>query len=185
MCEDKPPDFSIAFSPAVFLIFSGLQKPSAKCQKQAWMVELAWLSYSSPDILTFFVQLLCLHWYFKPMFLRPHWRQKDEDASSTNEFSRNECSKYLLSSMFLFKGTVHPKTKFFWKCPHSYAIQDVDEIVSSSDLEKCSIASLATQWMLCSEWVPSEWESKQLIKTSQSSTSNPHHSSPSVNILRS
>ncbi len=26
--------------------------------------------------------------------------------------------------------------------------------------------------MLCSEWVPSEWESKQLIKTS---TSNPHH----------
>ncbi len=26
--------------------------------------------------------------------------------------------------------------------------------------------------MLCSEWVPSEWESKQLIKTSQQSTSN-------------
>ncbi len=45
--------------------------------------------------------------------------------------------------------------------------QDVDEFVSSSDLEKCSIASLAQQWMLCSEWVPSEWESKQLIKTSQ------------------
>ncbi len=38
---------------------------------------------------------------------------------------------------------------------------------SSSDLEKCSIASLAQQWMLCSEWVPSEWESKQLINTSQ------------------
>ncbi len=31
---------------------------------------------------------------------------------------------------------------------------------SSSDLEKCSIASLAQQWMLCSEWVPSELESK-------------------------
>ncbi len=46
------------------------------------------------------------------------------------------------------------------------AIQDVDEFVSSSDLEKCSI-TLAQQWMLCSEWVPSEWESKQLIKTSQ------------------
>ncbi len=42
---------------------------------------------------------------------------------------------------------------------------------------------LAHQWILCSEWVPSEWESKQLIKTSQSSTSNPHHSSPSLNIL--
>ncbi len=34
---------------------------------------------------------------------------------------------------------------------------------SSSDLEKCSLASLSQQWMLCSEWVPSEWESKQLI----------------------
>ncbi len=34
-----------------------------------------------------------------------------------------------------------------------------------TDLEKCSITSLAHQWILCSEWVPSEWESKQLIKT--------------------
>ncbi len=39
--------------------------------------------------------------------------------------------------------------------------------VSSSNLEKCSIASLVQQLILCSEWVPSEWESKQLIKTSQ------------------
>ncbi len=51
---------------------------------------------------------------------------------------------------------------------NSQAIQDIDEFVSSSLLEKCSIRSLAHQWMLCSEWVPSEWESKQLIKTSQS-----------------
>ncbi len=36
-----------------------------------------------------------------------------------------------------------------------------------TDLEKISITSLAQQWILCSEWVPSEWESKQLIKTSQ------------------
>uniref|UniRef100_A0A8C2PXS6 Uncharacterized protein n=1 Tax=Cyprinus carpio TaxID=7962 RepID=A0A8C2PXS6_CYPCA len=47
---------------------------------------------------------------------------------------------------------------------HPQAIRDVDEFVSSSDLEKCSIASLAYHW---SEWVPSERESKQLIKTSQ------------------
>ncbi len=33
--------------------------------------------------------------------------------------------------------------------------------------EECSIASLTHQWMLCSEWVPSEWESKQLIKHQQ------------------
>ncbi len=63
---------------------------------------------------------------------------------------------------------------FFWKCTHSQTIQDVDEFVYSSDLEKCSISSLAQQWTFCSEWVPSEWESKQLIKT---------HSSPSVNGL--
>ncbi len=55
----------------------------------------------------------------------------------------------------------------FWKYSHPQAIQDVDEFVSSSDLEKFSIPSLAQQWILCSEWVPSEWESKQLIKTSQ------------------
>ncbi len=60
------------------------------------------------------------------------------------------------------------------------AIQDVDEFVSSSDLEKCSIASLAHHWILWSEWVPSEWESKQLIKH----YNNPHQSSPSDNILR-
>ncbi len=37
-----------------------------------------------------------------------------------------------------------------------HSFQDVDEFVSSSDLEKCSIASLSQQWILCSEWVPSE-----------------------------
>ncbi len=44
----------------------------------------------------------------------------------------------------------------------SQAIQDVDEFVSSSDLDKYSITSLAQQSILCIEWVPSEWESKQL-----------------------
>ncbi len=51
------------------------------------------------------------------------------------------------------------------------AIRDVDEFVSLSDLGKCRILSLAQQWILCSEWVPSEWESKQLIK---------HHNDPQV-----
>ncbi len=45
------------------------------------------------------------------------------------------------------KKNSSPKNEYF---------QDVDEIVSSSDLEKCSIASVSQQWMLCSEWVPSE-----------------------------
>ncbi len=55
--------------------------------------------------------------------------------------------------------------KLCWKYTYPCTIQDVDEFVSSSDLEKCSITSLAHQWILCSEWVPSEWESKQLIIT--------------------
>ncbi len=67
------------------------------------------------------------------------------------------------------------KKNICWKRTQPQAIQDLDEFVSASDLEKCSIASFAQQWMLCSEWVPSEWESKQLIK---------HHNNPQViNIL--
>ncbi len=38
-----------------------------------------------------------------------------------------------------------------------------------------SWTSLAHQWILCSEWVPSEWESKQLIKTSQVIHTTPVH----------
>ncbi len=33
-----------------------------------------------------------------------------------------------------------------------------------TDFEKFRITSFAYQWILCSEWVPSEWEFKQLIK---------------------
>ncbi len=67
---------------------------------------------------------------------------------------------------------------------HPRVIQDVEEFVYSSDLEKCNITSLAQQWMLCSEWVPSEW-----VQTADKNiTKNPqviqkHNSSPSVNVL--
>jgi len=37
-----------------------------------------------------------------------------------------------------------------WKCVPPQFIRDVDEFVSSS---------VSQQWLLCSEWVPSEWES--------------------------
>ncbi len=51
--------------------------------------------------------------------------------------------------------------KIFWKRTHLQAIQDVDEFFFTwTDLEKFSITSLAHQWILCSEWVPSELESK-------------------------
>ncbi len=52
-----------------------------------------------------------------------------------------------------------------------------------TDLEKCSITPLAHKWILCSGWVPSEWEFKWLIKTSQQSTSNAYYSSSSINEL--
>ncbi len=51
-----------------------------------------------------------------------------------------------------------------------------------TDLEKFCIASVAYKWILCSEWVPSEWESKQLIKT-YIILNNPQDSSPSIRRL--
>ncbi len=53
----------------------------------------------------------------------------------------------------MYSPSGHPERK--WVC-----------LLIRADLEKFSIASVAHQSMLCSEWVPSEWESKQLIKTS-------------------
>ncbi len=51
--------------------------------------------------------------------------------------------------------------------PHPQAIQDVDEFVSSLKQVWINQALLlAHQWILCCEWVPSEWESRELIKTS-------------------
>ncbi len=38
-------------------------------------------------------------------------------------------------------------SRYIWVC-----------LFIGTDLEKLSIASLARQWIICSEWVPSEWE---------------------------
>ncbi len=64
-----------------------------------------------------------------------------------------------------FIGIVHQKMKMY--SPSGYPRCRWDCFFIRTDLETFSITSLAQQWMLCSEWVPSEWESKQLIKTSQ------------------
>ncbi len=52
-----------------------------------------------------------------------------------------------------------------WQQIKTLVERNVDNIWTY--VEKCGITSLAHQWILCSEWVPSEWESKQMIKTSQ------------------
>ncbi len=92
-------------------------------------------------------------------------------------YSQSPCFFHSCSSFprktATIKGIVHPKMKIGLKYPHPQ-VQEIDEFVSSSDLEKCSIPSLAHQWILCSEWVPSEWESKQLIKTTVIHTTPVH-----------
>ncbi len=50
-------------------------------------------------------------------------------------------------------GIVHPKLKTCSPLGHPRWV------CFSSNLEKCVTASLSQQWILCSEWVPSEWES--------------------------
>ncbi len=67
------------------------------------------------------------------------------------------------------KGIVLPKIKTSLKCTRTQTIQDVDEFVSSWEQiwRNLALGNLLHQLILCSEWVPSEWESKQLIKTSQ------------------
>ncbi len=54
--------------------------------------------------------------------------------------------------------------KMCWRFTYPHAILDVDEFVYSSKQIWKFLVSLAHQWILCSEWVPQEWESKQLIK---------------------
>ncbi len=51
----------------------------------------------------------------------------------------------------------------------------VDEVVPSSEQIWRNNNSIM-EWILCSEWVASEWESKQMIN-------NPHNSNPSINTL--
>ncbi len=70
---------------------------------------------------------------------------------------------FMLISCWLLKKQFTQKfyPKFTQKCTHPQAIQDVDEFVLL--LEKI----LGNVALFSSEWVPSQWEFKQQIKTSQ------------------
>ncbi len=97
------------------------------------------------------------------------WRKRGRRSWSKNP----ALSFFLLSAKGIcdtFKGIVHPKRNLYSPSGHPRCRWVCFFI--GTDLGKFSITSLAHQWILCSEWVPSEWESKQLIKTSQWSTSN-------------
>ncbi len=66
----------------------------------------------------------------------------------------------------MYSRTGHPRCR--WVC-----------FFIGTDLEIFIITSLAHQWIICSEWVPSVWKSKQLIKISEI-YNNPHNSNFTV-----
>ncbi len=57
----------------------------------------------------------------------------------------------------VLENIVHSKTENKMKMSSPSGRPRCRRVCSSSDFEKCCIISLAQQWMLCSEWVPSEW----------------------------
>ncbi len=72
--------------------------------------------------------------------------------------SHQEQYQQLKNESTRVKGIAHPEMKICWKCTHPQDIVRVRvSFFTETDLEKCSIPSLAHQWILCSEWVPSEW----------------------------
>ncbi len=79
---------------------------------------------------SFTYQTYCRHWRAAK---RPNMNWRNVSLHCSPDSVRPEC----------FRGIV------CWKYTLSQAIQDKDEFVSLSDLEKCSITSLAHQWILC------------------------------------
>ncbi len=68
------------------------------------------------------------------------------------------------STLDFDKAIVHNKMNICLKFTHPQTIQNVDEFVSYSEQVWREIKHYITHQILCSEWVPSEWESKQLIE---------------------
>ncbi len=64
---------------------------------------------------------------------------------------------------FSVKGTTHPKMKMCWKSIQLQAIKDVEFVSSSEQIQRnVHFTSLAHQWIICSELVPSEWAYKNI-----------------------
>ncbi len=76
----------------------------------------------------------------------------------------------------ILKETSYPEMMKRYSPSHHPRYRGICSFIGT-DLENLSITSLAHRLILCSEWVPSEWESKHLIK------SNPQSSSASINIF--
>ncbi len=88
------------------------------------------------------------------MFVYYHWR-----FSSQMLVKSQKC--LFLKSLITKKDSLPQK----WKCQDPSKMQ-MSWFLNYIFFGEISITSLAHQCILCSEWVPSEWESIQLIKTS-------------------
>ncbi len=96
---------------------------------------------------------------------------EDSKHKSFNLALFKKCSTSSCLESFVLscvKGIVHPKNKLYWTITQLLSL-----FLCWNRFGEMYHSSLAQQWILCSEWVPSdsERESKQLIKYH----SNPHH----------
>ncbi len=88
--------------------------------------------------LCWWVVSVCVEWVVKDIHL------------ITNRWNTVRLHKDTQMKAHNIKGIVHMKMKMCVKFTHPQGIQVEDEFVSSSDLERCSITSLAHQWIFCS-----------------------------------
>ncbi len=145
----------------------------AKCDPWDKICPTAWLSvsvYHNPDIFRKFTSHLCTatEWcnttnQNSPVIMNElvcTSREFDDCNASTLQ-TRGQRQKLMHApiitneadytpsacngSLKTYSPSGHPR--FRWVC-----------FFTSTDLEKWSSTSLAHQWILCSEWVPSEWE---------------------------
>ncbi len=61
------------------------------------------------------------------------------------------------------EGIDHTKMKICWKITQPQAIKNVVRLLYQNRFGELYFTLFAHQWILCSECVPSEWESKQPI----------------------
>ncbi len=87
------------------------------------------------------------------------WRHLEDVSFLVNKFTKTPYTIKTKARYDAEDEDIHHIVHICWKYARPQTIPDVEEFVSSSDLEKC-INSIAQQ---CSEWVPSEWESDKNI----------------------
>ncbi len=109
------------------------------------------------------------------------WKRKQVFRRSGTSEGRSDTYYMRYHKNGSIKGIVHPEIKMSKIIIYPQNIQDVDEFFFPS-VQICK--NLALQHLLTNRSsAVNSWESKQLIKTSQQSTSNPHNSSLSINVL--